>query len=292
LHLALGTAVLGLSAVHVWMLDHLVQDAGMDAVLALIAGLLLSVLAYRWVWRTLLDPSAEFVVREVRAESPTVSTLVLQPRYARHGAWSFAPGQFAWLRLRRSATAEEHPFTIASGAHLDRRVEFTIRHSGDFTGTLRELRPGRPVWVDGPHGAFTPADAGSGVVMIAGGVGVAPMMSMLRTAAHRADGRPYRLVVVAASRDELLFRDELADLRQQLDLEVTEVLRRPAAGWSGHTGEIGVGLLTAVLVGQDRHHDLEYFLCGPSSLIADALDALAVLDVPADRVHTERFELV
>ncbi|MGH3612658.1 MAG: ferredoxin reductase family protein [Pseudonocardia sp.] len=295
LHLALGIAVLGLSARHVWLLDDLVRDAGMYAVFALLAGLLLSVLGYRWVWRSLLDPSTEFVVREVRAETASVSTLVLQPRRARHGSdatWDFVPGQFAWLRLRRSATAEEHPFTIASSAHLDRHVEFTIRHSGDFTQTLRGLRSGNPVWVDGPHGAFTLDDAGTGVVMIAGGIGVTPMMSMLRTAAHRRDRRPYLLVVVAGCRDELLFRGELAALRRQLDLEVTEVLRRPTPGWSGHTGEIGVGLLTAVLAGQERHHDLDYYICGPPTLIIDALDALDVLAVPADRVHTEQFELV
>jgi ferredoxin-NADP reductase len=172
-------------------------------------------------------------------------------------------------------------------------VEFTIRHSGDFTRALRELRPGSPVWVDGPHGAFTPDDAGTGVVMIAGGVGVTPMMSILRTAAHRGDRRPYRLVVVAASREELLFRAELGTLRRQLDLEVTEVLRRPAPGWTGHTGEIGVGLLTALLA-DDRStaaHDHDYFLCGPPSLVADAFDALAVLDIPDERVHTEQFEL-
>jgi ferredoxin-NADP reductase len=131
------------------------------------------------------------------------------------------------------------------------------------------------------------------VVMIAGGVGVTPMMSMLRTAAHRGDRRAFRLVVVAGSREDLLFRAELADLRRQLDLEVTEVLRRPPAGWSGHTGEIGVGLLTAVLagVGNCSVADLDYFLCGPPSLVLDAFDALDALEVPPDRIHTEQFEM-
>lgn len=293
-HLTLAAAVVAFSALHVWLLDNLVQDATMDAVLALLAGLLLAVLGYRWVWRALLDPTTEFVVRAVRAETPTVSTLVLAPRSARHSSnlWIFAPGQFAWLRLDRTLTAQEHPFTIASGARRDRQVEFTIRHAGDFTAALPGLRPGSPVWVDGPHGAFTPDAGPTGIVMIAGGVGVTPMMSMLRTAAYHGDRRPYRLVVVAGSRDELLFRDELAVLREALDLEVTEVLRRPVPGWSGHTGEIGVGLITAVLRAEERLVDLDYFLCGPPSLIADAFDALAVLEVPADRVHTEQFELV
>ncbi|MGQ0576522.1 MAG: ferric reductase-like transmembrane domain-containing protein [Pseudonocardia sp.] len=293
-HILLAAVVVVFAALHVWLLDNLVADASMNAVLAVLAGLLLAVLGYRWVWRTMLDPTTEFVVREVRAETATVTTLVLAPRNARHSdeLWDFEPGQFAWIRLGRAPTAQEHPFTIASAARRDRRVEFTIRHAGDFTAALPGLHPGSAVWVDGPHGAFTPTAGRNGVVMIAGGVGVTPMMSMLRTAAYRGDRRPYRLVVVAARHDELLFRDELALLREQLDLEVTEVLRRPVAGWSGHTGEIGVGLLTAVLAAEERLGDLDYFLCGPPSLIADAFDALAVLDVPTDRVHTEQFDMV
>lgn len=293
-HIGLAAVVVTFSALHVWLLDHLVADPTMYAVLAVLAGLVLAVMGYRWVWRTMLDPSVEFVVREVRPETLTVTTLVLQPRSARHSSefWDFAPGQFAWIRLGCSPTAQEHPFTIASAARRDRRVEFTIRHAGDFTATLPGLRPGSPVWVDGPHGAFTPTEGRTGIVMIAGGVGVTPMMSILRTAAHVGETRPFRLVVVAGSRDELLFRDELGVLRTQLDLEVTEVLRRPVPGWSGHTGEIGVGLLTAVLAAEESLGDLDYFLCGPPGLITDAFDALAVLDVPADRVHTEQFDMV
>jgi predicted ferric reductase len=296
LHLGLAATVVTFSALHVWWLDQLVAEPGSDVVLALLAGLLLSALAHRWVWRTLLDPSTEFVVRDVRRETTTVSTLVLRPRSARHrpgAGWRFAPGQFAWLRLHRSVTAQEHPFTIASSAHADGGVEFTIRHAGDFTAQVPGLRPGSAVWVDGPHGAFTTDDASGGVVMIAGGVGVTPMMSMLRTAAHRGDARAYRLVVVAGSREDLLFRTELADLRRRLDLQVTEVLRRPPAGWSGHTGDVGVELLTAVLAGVGHRvlADLDYFLCGPPTLVADALDALAALAVPPDRVHTDQFEL-
>jgi len=303
-HIALGAAVVVFSALHVWWLDHAVREASMAAAFTVLALLLVAVAAYRWVWRGLLDPSTEFVVHEVRAESPTVSTVVLGPRPCHPGPghvggrrpatanWAFAPGQFAWLRLARSPAAEEHPFTIASSAHLD-RTEFTIRHSGDFTRTLRMLPPGSPVWVDGPHGAFT-SDIGicEGFVLIAGGVGITPMMSMLRTAADRADPRPYRLLVVARSPEDLLFRAELGSMRHRLDLEVTEVLRRPLHGWDGHTGDLGVSLLAMVLGTVERPDHLDWFLCGPPGLVDDALAVLDVLDVAPARIRTELFDFV
>lgn len=293
-HVALAVAVLVFSALHVWFLDQLVRDPLMFPLLVILALVVGTVLAHRWAFRTLLDPSAEFIVREVRRENSTVSTLVLEPRPARDGGpkgtWAFAPGQFAWIRLERSA-AEEHPFTIASSAHME-TTEFTIRHAGDFTRAIRRLAPGSPVWVDGPHGAFT-NDAGesAGYVLIAGGVGITPMMSMLRTAAHRDDTRPYRLLVVASKPEDLLFRHELADLRWQLDLEVTEVLRRPHDDWTGHTGDIDAGLLAMVRQDTEQPEDLDYFICGPPALVADALSALDTLAVPQARVHTEQFDL-
>ena len=145
--------------------------------------------------------------------------------------------------------------------------------------------------MDGPHGAFT-SDIGScgGFVLIAGGVGITPMMSMLRTAADRGDHRPYRLVVVAGSPEDLLFREELGFLRHSLDLVVTEVLRQPRDGWDGHTGDLGVSLLALVLGTVDHPEDLDHFICGPPGLVDDALDVLDALDVSPARVHTELFD--
>lgn len=293
-HVTLAATTLVAAALHVWLLNQLIRDAVIGTLFVLFALLLAVVLGHRWVWRPMYDPSTEFVVRDIRRENPTVSTLALAP-CSRDGrpatAWAFEPGQFAWIRLDRSVMAEEHPFTIASSAHSD-TTEFTIRHTGDFTRALRRLPLGATVWVDGPHGAFTnDVETSAGFVMIAGGVGITPMMSMLRTAAHRRDPRPYRLVVVASAPEDLLFRAELAQLRRVIDFEVTEVLRRPVEGWSGHTGDIGVELLSAVLGGAHHATDVDYFICGPPALVTDALGALDVLGAPMDRIHTEQFDL-
>jgi len=293
-HVTLAATALVFAGLHVWLLDQLVRDAVIGTMLALFALVLGIVFGHRWVWRPMFDPSTEFVIHDIRRENPTVSTLVLAP-CSRGGrpatTWAFAPGQFAWIRLDRSVMAQEHPFTIASRAHSD-ATEFTIRHTGDFTRALRRLPIGATVWVDGPHGAFTnDVETSAGFVMIAGGVGITPMMSMLRTAAHRLDPRPYRLVVVASSPQDLLFRAELAHLRRVLDLEVTEVLRRPVEGWTGPTGDIGVELLSAVLGGAHRPADVDYFICGPPALVTDALSALDLLGAAPDHIHTEQFDM-
>ncbi|MGH3783843.1 MAG: ferredoxin reductase family protein [Pseudonocardiaceae bacterium] len=296
-HLALAGSVLVLSALHIWWLNHLVRDTAMRSLFTVLAVAALGVLGYRWLWLPVFGPRREYVVRELRPETSTVSTLVLEPRRDGHRrgyrTLEFAPGQFAWLRRNPSSGAQEHPFTIASSAHLGLWTEFTIRHSGDFTSELRRLRPGSPVWVDGPYGAFTlDLRRCTGLVMIAGGVGITPMMSMLRTLAHRRDRRPHRLVVVARTLDELLFRAELSELQQRLDLTVVELLRQPPPSWTGASGAVDEDLLTALLPGTFRRNQLDYYLCGPPAMVTDVLTVLDGLDVPQPRIHTEQFDLV
>jgi 3-phenylpropionate/trans-cinnamate dioxygenase ferredoxin reductase subunit len=296
-HLALAGTELVLSALHIWWLNHLVRDASMRVLFTILALGVLAVLGYRWLWMPVFGAGREYVVREVRPESSTVSTLVLEPKRSRsrrgYRALEFAPGQFAWLRLHPSLRAQEHPFTIASSAHLGLWTEFTIRHTGDFTSELRLLRPGSPVWVDGPHGAFTlDLQRTTGLVMIAGGVGITPMMSMLRTLAHRRDRRPHRLLVVASTIDELLFRAEIRQLQQRLHLTVVEVLRRPPPSWTGPSGSVDERLLTSLLPGKFRRNQLDYYLCGPPAMVDDVLAVLDGLEVPEPRIHTEQFDFV
>jgi predicted ferric reductase len=296
-HLTLAGTALVLSALHIWWLNHLIRDTSMRVVFIVLALGVVVVLGYRWLWMPVFGAGREYIVREVRPETSTVSTLVLQPRRhpSRRGCrgLEFAPGQFAWLRLNPSVRSQEHPFTIASSAHVGLWTEFTIRHSGDFTSELRLLRPGRPVWIDGPHGAFTlDLQRTTGLVLIAGGVGITPMMSMLRTLAHRRDRRPHRLLVVASTIDELLFRGEIRQLQQRLDLTVVEVLRRPPPSWTGPSGSIDAGLLTELLPGKFRRNQLDYYLCGPPAMVNDVLTVLDGLEIPEPRIHTEQFDFV
>ena len=281
LHVALAAAGLLLAALHVLWLEHLVADPVMRVCFVALAGVLLAVLSHRWVWRPLFSRQGAYVVYGVRREGPSVSTLVLAPVHLRRGGMCFDPGQFVWLRLRRAVVGtEEHPFTIASSANVTGRLELTVRDQGDFSHRVAALRQGQKVWLDGPHGSFTATEGRdcAGLVLIAGGVGITPMMSMLRTLAERGDTRRHRLVL-AERGSEPLFADELAVLGRRLDLEILRTAGR----------RVDLALLADVVPGPPERDHLDYFVCGPPSLLAGSLAALDQLAVPATRVHTEQF---
>lgn len=293
IHVGVAFAVLVLSALHVLWLNHLVRDRALRTVFVVVSTLVLGVLANRWVLRPLLDYRHAYVLDEVRREAPTATTLLLRPLRHRHPGLHFSPGQFAWLRLDRPfGPREEHPFTIASGSHRPRELEFTVRHAGDFTGSLSRLVVGRRVYVDGPYGSFTPDLLGRrSLLLVAGGVGITPMMSILRTLAHRRDRRPHRLVVGVRSDADLMFAEELAGLQRRLRLNVVQVVSDPRPGWSGRTGRVDERLLRQLLPRRKSRQQIEVFICGPAPMVSGVLRALSSLGVPDRRVHTEQFDM-
>ncbi|OGT21003.1 MAG: oxidoreductase [Gammaproteobacteria bacterium RBG_16_57_12] len=209
-----------------------------------------------------------------------------------HSGLRFEPGQFAWLTLRASPYAlREHPFSISSSAVGADPLEFTIKELGDFTRTIKDARPGELVYLDGPYGAFSiDRVEASSCVFIAGGVGIAPIMSMLRTLADRGDRRPLLLIYANNHWEKVIFREELEELKTRLSLRVVHVLFKPHAGWQGESGLVTADLLSRVLPGNRR--ELEYFVCGPKPMNKAVEHALESLHIPLRQVRTELFDLV
>jgi predicted ferric reductase len=291
IHVVLAVSLLILSGLHVWWLHHLVLEPHFRWWFVALAAIALAVSVRRWVWRPFRAWQRPWVVDAVRRESPTVSTLVLRP-VGHRGLRRFRPGQFAWIRMGSSPLGfEDHPFTIASAPRRSGAIQFTIKQLGDFTGAVGEIAVGDKVWVDGPHGAFSPDHHKSrGLVLIAGGVGITPMISVLRSLAQRRDAREHLLFVSARALDELLFREEITELANVLQLRVVELLNDPHDGWTGGVGYLTADVLTDHLPASRER--LDYFLCGSPSMVATVVAALRTLGVAPHHIHTEKFDFV
>lgn len=214
--------------------------------------------------------------------------LVIEPQ--RGDAIDFAPGQFVWLNLGHSPfSLTEHPFSISSPPSARPRLAFTIKESGDFTNRIGEVALGTRAYLDGPHGGFTLAGRpAGGLVFIAGGVGIAPVMSLLRDLADRSDASPVRLVYGNRLAAQILYRDELAALERRLDFSVRHVLSEPPEGWSGLAGEISPDLIGRCL-DEFGAGDWLYFVCGPPAMMDAVEGALAARGVARRRIVSERF---
>lgn len=290
LHDVLAAVVVLAALVHIELVGHYVAGVWRQVLWAVMSCAVLGLLAWIRVIKPLLLRRRPWRVVEVVERGERTWSVVLEP--VGHGGMAFEPGQFAWMTVGRSPLRiTEHPFSISSSAEDSRRLEFTIKAAGDFTDRVGSLEPGTRAYLDGPYGVFSSArHESAGYLFVAGGIGITPIMSMLRTLAELADPRRMALVYANPELDSIVFRDELDRLAERLDLQVLHVLERPPEGWSGPSGFVTREVLASAL--RERPDRLQCFLCGPVPMVESVSDDLLDLGVPLERIHNEQFEFV
>ena len=171
-------------------------------------------------------------------------------------------------------------------------VCMTIKHSGDFTATVGALAPGEKARLHGPFGRFSHlvhVPAGKPMVLIAGGVGITPMLSMLRYMADARDERRVVLIWSNRTEEDILYRQEIDSLKTRLPgLAVHHVLTRQM-DWPGEKGRIDAEMLARLLAEEDRRAHV--FVCCPPGMIGAIARAMVKLGYRRRRIYAERFAL-
>lgn len=290
-HGVLAVVVVVTALVHIELVGYYVSGTWRQALWAVMSLSVVALLAWVRLVKPFLILRQPWVVERVVPREGDTSSL--QVRADGHDGMRFQPGQFAWITVGRSPLRiTEHPFSFSSSAEDPARVEFTIKALGDFTGTVADIAPGTPVYLDGPYGVFTyERNEAPGFVFVVGGIGITPALSMVRTLADRGDRRPLWLVYANDDWDEVVFREELDELRRRCDLRLVHVLTDPPSGWDGEEGFVTEEVLARHLP-EDGRERLEYFLCGPDPMMNAATEALRDLGVDVDRIHSERFNFI
>jgi predicted ferric reductase len=291
LHVLLPPLAVVTALVHMILVDHYLDSPWKRVLWAVMTAAFVGLLAWVRILRPLQRRRHPWEVVSVAPRQGGVSTVTLRP--VGHDGFAFAAGQFGWLFVDRSPFAlTSHPFSFSGSAErADGTVEMSIKAVGDFTSTVHTLQPGSRAYLDGPHGVFTiDRNEGPGFVLVAGGIGVAPLLSMLRTARVRGDRRPFLLFYANRRFEDAAFTEELDELVDHLDLEVVHVVQEPPDGWAGETGFVDDELLRRRL--PERYERLQHFICGPPPMMDALEDSLSRIGVPAERIHSERLSFV
>ena len=256
--------------------------------LALLA-LALGALLWVYVISPLKQLRHPFTVASVTPAALRTWRLTLVPDGPR--PFRYRAGQFAWLTIGHPVwSLNDNPFSIASAPGQGDNLEFIIKELGDSTSRIGTLSPGTRVWVDGPHGHLTVGSQkdAPGVALIAGGVGVAPLLGLLRELAATDDPRQTTLLYGNRVEEQIVAEDELTGLSQTHGTHITHVLSDPPDGWTGPTGQIDAPLLCAHF-GTPEHRDWLYVLCGPPAMIKAVESSLIEMGIPASNILSELF---
>lgn len=214
------------------------------------------------------------------AETADTATLILRPEEV--PIQEFLPGQFTMLSVYGIG---EVPISISGDPADDNGLlVHTIRDVGAVSRALRHAKRGTIVGVRGPFGTGWNLDlpAGTDLVLVAGGIGLAPLRpALLLALRHRR--RFGRLVVVVGAKTpaELLFTDELAALAERIDVELVVTVDRPSEGWLGRVGLVTKPLAELTL-SPGRTAAL---LCGPEAMMRFSAKGLVERGVAAERIQ-------
>ena len=206
--------------------------------------------------------------------------------------FSYAPGQFAFVTFfSQGLPVERHHWTISSSPIRSESCVFTIKCSGDFTALVGRVKAGDKAAVDGPYGLFSHLAHGIGpqadMVMIAGGIGITPMLSMLRYMVDMGDHRCVTLVWSNRTEENILCREELEGMKKKHPkLIVHHVLTRQDT-YPGPKGRLTLELLQGLLAGHGR--DAAVFVCGPPTMINEVCKNLKRMGFRRSHIYQEKF---
>ena len=230
-------------------------------------------------------------IKSIKPETAKVKSFTLTlPDWMRHRA-----GQHYDIRL----TAEDgyqaqRSYSIASEPERFGEIDLTVERieDGEVSSYLHDvLVPGDHLEVRGPIGGYFVWDASiSGpLLLIAGGSGVVPLMSMLRHRAAAGAANPTRLLYSSRSFEDIIYFDELEKLSAARNgLEVFHTLTRvQPPGWKGYARRIDNRMLEEVV--KPFGGALQVFICGPTLLVESAANLLVQLGIQSAQIRTERF---
>jgi predicted ferric reductase len=218
-----------------------------------------------------------FRVAGIRQEAPRTVSVYIKGR--RLGELAAEPGQFfRWRFLARGLWWQSHPYSL-SAVPSDDLMRITVREVGDNSNMIRSLRPDTRVIAEGPFGAFRPVRTGRSVLLLAGGVGIAPLRAMFAALTGKIT-----LIYRASSWQDIVFRPELDAIATAKNATVHYVV--------GTRTELGTDPLSAGALQQlaPGLHRMDVYLCGPPGMTGTAVTALAKAGVPRRRIHYESFE--
>lgn len=250
---------------------------------------------YRFLRPLWLYNKHQFKVEKLIPETADVTSVYITGKEMDH--FTITGGQFMIVRfLDKKRWWQAHPFSLSK--HPDgKSLRLSIKASGNYTSTIKDLAPGTKVFIEGPYGVFTAKKSTKDkVVLIAGGIGITPIRALLEDLL--AAKKDITLIYGNRTRDDVALRGELEPLSQQYRFPIHHILSNETEASLLSTNNLALstfhtGFLTKELM-QKLTPDVatrEVYLCGPPPMMNAVIKVLVELGVDKKYIYYERFSL-
>ncbi len=233
-------------------------------------------------------------VTEVIEETPSTRTFVLEPAGDGAPPLDYHAGQHLTVIVEANGARHRRCYSFSSSPLAAGRPAITVKRMPDGLVSRHlhdRVRADDTLVVDAPTGNFTVETDPSStreIVLVAGGVGITPLISIAETVLRAEPGSRVVLLCGNRSEDEIIFAQRIARLAAEFAprLVVRHALDAAPEGWTGLRGALDGTLVLQALEGRPAD---AYYVCGPEPMMQSVCAALAAAGVASDRIHTERF---
>jgi len=216
-------------------------------------------------------------VEDVITESPTIKTYVLRPAQP----IPFQTGQFIEMAVPGLGEA---PFTPSSSPQVEEQMDVTIMKAGRVTSAIHELEPGATVGLRGPYGKGYPLDefAGRDILIVGGGVGLAPLRSLLY-ALYAEPDRFRRIVLCYGARtpEDVIYKKQVDEWREMSQVELHQSVDKADGDWK-HTEGVVTVLLDDVKIAPAKSVGV---VCGPPIMMRFGTLKLIEMGFPDENIY-------
>ena len=238
---------------------------------------------------------AKLKVNEVVYETDdAVSIHFKQPLF---GKIKYKSGQFLTLCIDINGEEFRRAYSLNSSPIIDKTLCVTVKKidNGKVSNHIYEsIKSGDKVKVIKPTGNFTiepNKNLKRHIVLIAGGSGITPLMSMAKTILYNEPGSIVSLVYSNRQEGSIIFNDHLKELVEQFEGRFTtrHILSQPSSNWQGLRGRLDPSKLREILTTLPEKNDRHFFICGPEGMMNASLQTLTNLGIPEEKIHLESF---
>lgn len=236
----------------------------------------------------------KYLVSDNQYLTPTTLLLTLKRDRSESRPFSFQPGQYAAISFRhRGRPTPSRCFSIVSSPTDLDTLQFSMRAKGHFTKALADLKKDDVVRVRGPFGGFVfDAEHNTDTVMLAGGIGITPLMSMIRFATDTSLSNKITLLYSCQNQDDVPFIDQLKALeKRNPQFKVMFIIGQgPTDKLAGHS--VASGRITPEIINQatsNYYKDKSFFICGPPPFMKGMVKILQDKGATNDQIMTEAF---
>ena len=232
-------------------------------------------------------PIQEYKLKIIEIIDEVTETKTFRVQVPEEAEINFYPGQFFMVRFDDNPKLQR-AYSIASSPTQKNYIDITMNLVGEFTKKLWERKVDNFLIFKGPFGKFYFNDEiKNNVVLIGGGLGVTPLMSLIRYCNDKKLPNKVSLIYSVKTPQDIVYNDELKQIKEQnpnFNYNVTITRPQPEQNWNGRTGRIDSDLLKENI---DNAENSLYYLCGPLEFVKSNITMLENLGAKKEQIKTD-----